>query len=122
MDMVAIYADFEEFDFIANAEFQTDAFQRLFRRIDKDISSVLDRTDQVVDEETFVMTFEYVVSHYSFNLAHWRTDAERRGMGNQLFFEKFKHLNPGFSCVSALNFLYKVRDVVTLWREPHLSV
>jgi len=50
MYMVAIYSYLEKLDVVTNAQFQTNAFQCLFRFFGKNISAVLYGADNVVDE------------------------------------------------------------------------
>jgi len=63
VDMVFIGSYLDESYLVAFADFVTDGFEGLFRGIVQDLSSVLHRTDDVVEKKVLVMTFVDVFAH-----------------------------------------------------------
>ena len=63
MDMIHVCPDFDKAKFVAGLDFQADLFQGFFHGFGKGFSSVFHRTDQVVEEEGFVMALADVITH-----------------------------------------------------------
>ena len=65
MDMVFIRPDLHEMDLVSFSYFHTDLFEGYLHLFRKHLSSVLCRTDNVVEEQRLVMPFEYMFAHPS---------------------------------------------------------
>ena len=61
--MIHVCPDFDKAKFVAGLDFQADLFQGFFHGFGKGFSSVFHRTDQVVEEEGFVMALADVITH-----------------------------------------------------------
>ena len=63
MDMVFIRPDLDEMDLMSFSYSHTHLFERHLHFFRKDLSSVLGRTDDVVEKQGLVMPFEYMFAH-----------------------------------------------------------
>ena len=63
MDMVFIRPDLDEMDLVSFPYSHADLFERHLHFFRKDLSSVLGRTDDVVEKQGLVMPFEYMFAH-----------------------------------------------------------
>ena len=63
MDMVFIRPDLDEMDLVSFSYFHADLFEGYLHLFRKHLSSVLGRTDKVVEKKRLVMPFEYMFAH-----------------------------------------------------------
>jgi hypothetical protein len=61
--MIFIRSYFNKVDFVALTDFKTDIFESVFGLVGEHFASVLYRTDDVIEEDRFVVTFVDMFSH-----------------------------------------------------------
>ena len=64
VDMILVCANFDEPDFVALLDCETDVFECLFHGSSQRFCSVLHRTDQVVQQERFVVALVNMITHH----------------------------------------------------------